>query len=269
MALRENAPARPERASALHLAGAVATGLVAGALLGAWLMTGSVAVLGAFAFVAVGLATALVGRAPGPRAAALWGVARAGLCGAAAAAVAGVAAQRFVAPTPIDEPSAGAFALLSAIAAVSFAAIVTRADRVRASAEVGVLLAALAGFALGAHGPSPLFDAAAGVAIAIWLLLTAWDEGRAAALVLATAPLDPDARARIVAAAQDDPRVRAARIIADDDIVVAAIDLDPASPLAEAHAIAADALMRVRATAPGRPTIVLPAPSREGAPGGG
>ncbi|MDX2238603.1 MAG: hypothetical protein NW203_13655 [Hyphomonadaceae bacterium] len=269
MAIRENAPDPPARAAGQRLAGGFAAGLVCAALLGAWLMTGSVAVLGAFAFVGVGLATAFVGRAPGPRAAALWGLARAGLGGAAAAIVAGVAAQRFVAPLAIEEAAIGAFALLAAIAAASFAAIATRGDRTRASADVGVLLVALVGFALGAHGPSPLFDAAAGVAIAIWLALAAWDEGRAAALVLATAPLDQETRARIVAAAQDDPRVRAARIIADDDIVVAAIDLDPACPLADAHAIAAEALVRVRAAAPGRAAIVLPAPSREGVSSGG
>jgi divalent metal cation (Fe/Co/Zn/Cd) transporter len=269
MALRENVPDPPVRAAAQRLAGAFAAGLVAAALLGAWLMTGSVAVLGAFAFVGVGVTTTFVGRAPGPRAAALWGLARAGLGGAAAVLVAVAATQRFVAPLATEEPAIGAFALLAAIAVASFAAIATRADRARASADLGVLLVALAGFALGAHGPSPLFDAAAGVAIAIWLLLTAWDEGRAAALALATAPLDPEVRARIIAAAQDDSRVRAARIIADDDIVVAAIEVDPAIPLTEAHAIAAEALVRVRAAAPGRPTIVLPAPSRQGAPSGG
>jgi len=286
------------RVTALSVA--VATVLTA-LKVGVWLETGSVAILASMADSGLDLIAALgtfmaVRYAASPpdaehryghgKAEAFASLVQAGLVFASAALIGQEAFHHILHPTAITaEGSAmgvmGVSVLMTSGLVYAQSRVLKTAtsvavsgDRAHYFADLASNLVALAGIGLAAALHSAVFDAAAGLIVAAWLVWGAISVFRQSSLQLMDHELDDASRARIVRLMTQNPaikdihqlRTRAAGPIVHIQMHA---DLDPTLSLVAAHALMVEAEKRVLEAFPSADIIIHPDPRGQAEPHGG
>ncbi len=268
---------------------------------GAFLASGSVAVLSSLADSSLDLIASLITfwavryaavppdaehRFGHGKAEAVASLVQAALVFASAALVGREAMIRLLDPAPIQ---AGGWAVAVMAASIGLTGLLvaaqTRAlkqtgsvavagDRMHYFADLASNAAALVGVAGAAWLGLPVLDALAGLFVCIWLLGGAFGVLRSAADHLLDKGLEPSARARIAELATADPAVKGVhqlrtRIAGPYIMIQMHMDLDPTLSLERAHKIMVEAENRILQEFPAADIIIHPDPRGRAEPHGG
>ena len=295
---------KPERAAAITrrtalLSVGVTTGLIA-LKAWAWIASGSVAMLASLADSALDAAASVFtlwavtyaakpadadhrhghGKAEGFAA-----LVQAMLVAASAALVGKEAVTRFLDPEPVGATTLGLIVMSVSIAATlalitaqtravrETGSVATAGDRAHYAADLGANLAVIAGLVLSGLLGISIADPLVGLGVALWLAWGAFGVAKSAIDLLMDRELDDGSRARIVELARADPAVRAVHMLrtrASGPYVHIQfhMDLDPALPLREAHAIMVAAEARILDAFPAADVLIHPDPQGEAEPHG-
>ena len=269
--------------------------------LGAWLASGSVAMLASLADSGLDVVAALaayfaVRYAAEPpdrehryghgKAEAFASLVQAGLVFASAALIGREAIDRIAHPQPIDHQG---WSLLVMVTSILFTAglilaqsrvlakassVAVTGDRMHYIADLAANLIAFVGIGITALMANPLADAAAGLAVAALLVWGAINVFRASSLELMDHELNDEARRRIADLMTEDPRVRDVhqlRTRASGPYIHVQMhaDLDPSLSLVEAHSVMVAAERRVLKAFPTADIIIHPDPRGQAEPHGG
>lgn len=259
----------------------------------AWLASGSVAMLSSLADSTLDLAASLftyfaVRYAALPpdgehryghgKAEAFAGLFQAGLVAVSATLILVEAARRIANPTPV-RAGEEALAVMAASIAMTVALIVaqsralaqtgsvaTKGDRAHYAADLTSNVVVVIGIAAGHLLGWTWADAAAGLLVACWLALGAYEVAREAADHLMDRELPDEDRARILALAGDDKAVRGVHDLRTRTSgpyihIQFHADLDPTLTLRQAHDIVVAAEKRIRAHYPSADVIIHPDPA--------
>ena len=267
---------------------------------GAWLLSGSIAMLSSLADSALDLAASLVTylavryaamppdskhRFGHGKAEAFAGIFQAGLVAVSALMIVAEAISHLINPVPI---TGGALNL--AVMAISIAvtallvtaqsrairktgSVATKGDRIHYFADLAANVATMAGIAAASYLGWAWADPATGILIAIWLALGARQVAKAAADHLMDREMPEPDRDRIRMLALDDPRLRGVHDLRTRfagpyvHIQFHAV-LDPDLTLEAAHEIIVDAETRIRAEFPAADVIIHPDPQNRSQPHG-
>ncbi len=267
---------------------------------GAWLMSGSIAMLSSLADSALDLAASLVTflavryaatppdskhRFGHGKAEAFAGIFQAGLVAVSALLIVAEAISHLIRPVPITGAPLNLAVMAISIIATGFlvtaqsrairqtGSVATKGDRIHYFADLGANLATMAGIAAASFLNWAWADPAAGILIAIWLALGAREVARAAADHLMDREMPEPDRERIRTLALDDPRLRGVHDLRTRfagpyiHIQFHAV-LDPALTLEAAHDIIVAAETRIRAEFPAADVIIHPDPQNRSQPHG-
>ena len=268
---------------------------------GAWMASGSVAVLSSLADSGLDLVASLITfwavryaavppdaehRFGHGKAEAVASLVQAALVFASAALVGREAVLRLLEP---EEVRQGGWAVAVMAASIGITGLLvtlqTRAlkrtgsvavagDRAHYFADLASNAAALVGVAGAAWLGLPVLDAVAGLFVCAWLLWGAYGVLREAANHLLDKGLEPEARARIAELAVDDPRVGGVhqlrtRISGPYVMIQMHMDLAPSLTLEEAHEVMVAAENRILAEYPAADILIHPDPRGRAEPHGG
>jgi cation diffusion facilitator family transporter len=291
MARIETAAAHRMTAGAAKLSVAVAVLLVA-LKGGAWMWSGSVAMLASLADSTLDLAASLftyfaVRYAAAPpdaehryghgKAESFAGLFQAGLVAVSGALIAVEAVKHLVSGHPVAHgletigimvvsvAITGALVAVQTRTVAQTGSVAVSGDRAHYAADIAGNLAVIGGVAASTWLHWTWADPVAGLFVAAWLGHGALKVARAAADQLLDHELSEADRARVVALASADPAVGAIhglRTRASGALIHIQFhaDLDPDLPLREAHALIAAAEARIRAVFPGADIIIHPDP---------
>lgn len=275
-------------------------GILVLAKLGAWIASGSVAMLASLADSALDLAASLttffaVRYAASPadqehryghgKAEAFASLFQAILVALSAGLLMREAWQRYIEPQPIDQ---GALALgvmgLSVILTIILIWAQTRAvkktgslavtgDRAHYSADLGANAAVIAGLVMASGFGIDRADPVVGFGVSLWLLWTAWEVGSNAFESLMDRELPDEDRQRILQIAGDDERVKGVhqlRTRASGPFIHIQMhmDLDPDQSLTAAHEIVVAAEDRILKAYPAADVIIHADPEGRAEPHG-
>lgn len=266
----------------------------------AWLASGSVAMLSSLADSTLDLAASLftyfaVRYAATPpdgehryghgKAEAFAGLFQAGLVAVSAALILMEAARRIAQPEPVR---AGEEALLIMAASIVVTgllivaqsravartgSVATKGDRAHYASDLTGNVVVIVGIAAGHFLGWTWADAAAGIAVACWLALGAYEVARESADHLMDRELPEADRARIQALASDDPAILGVhdlRTRASGPYIHIQFhaDIDPDLTLRQAHEIVVAAEARIRTAYPAADVIIHPDPADAADPHG-
>ncbi|MEW5756236.1 MAG: cation diffusion facilitator family transporter [Pseudomonadota bacterium] len=182
------------------------------------------------------------------------------------------AIDRIVHPEPLDDLGIGLAVMIFAIAATLILLAIqyyvirrTHSTAIRADAlhyktdllANGATIAALVLTQIGWFGVDPLF----GLAIAVYILYSAWGIGRDAVHDLLDRELSDEKRATIIALATENPRVRGihdlrTRLSGRTEFIQMHLELDDDLPLIEAHAIADEVEKKIMQALPTADVVI-------------
>ncbi|CAN5170141.1 cation diffusion facilitator family transporter [soil metagenome] len=267
----------------------------------AWAESGSVAVLASLAdssldFLASLLTFYAVRYAAAPpdaehrfghgKAEAFASLVQAGLVFASAALIGQEAVRRILAPQPIQGEAWGMGVMVASVVLTSGLIVVqsqvlkrtgsvaVSGDRAHYASDLASNVVAFIGIGAAALFDRPIFDAAAGLAVAAWLVWGAIQVFREASLQLMDHELGDEARAHIVDLTLADGRIKGVhqlRTRASGPMIHMQMhaDLDPGMTLIEAHQAMVAAERRLLEAFPAADIIIHPDPRGRAEPHGG
>ncbi len=267
---------------------------------GAWLLSGSIAMLSSLADSGLDLAASLVTflavryaatppdsthRFGHGKAEAFAGIFQAGLVAVSALMIVAEAISHLINPVPVTGGALNLAVMAISIAATALlvtaqsrairktGSIATKGDRIHYFADLAANIAAMAGIAASNYMNWAWADPATGILIAIWLALGARQVARGAADHLMDREMPEQDRDRIRSLALDDPRLRGmhdlrTRFAGPYIHIQFHAVLDPDLTLEAAHEIIVDAETRIRAEFPAADVIIHPDPQNRSQPHG-
>ena len=267
---------------------------------GAWMMSGSIAMLSSLADSGLDLAASLVTffavqyaaqppdskhRFGHGKAEAFAGIFQAGLVAVSAALIIVEAITHLIKPVPVEFglPSLAVMAVSIVVTALLVRAqshaiaktgsVATKGDQAHYGADFAANIATMAGIAAAAYLGWTWADAAAGILVAIWLAIGARTVAKAAADHLMDREMPDADRKRIKTLALADARLRSVhdmrtRLAGPYVHVQFHAVLDPALTLEQAHEIIVAAETRIRAEFPAADVIIHPDPQDRSEPHG-
>ena len=267
---------------------------------GAWILSGSIAMLSSFADSALDLAASLVTyfavryaatppdskhRFGHGKAEAFAGIFQAGLVAVSAVLIVIEAVTHLINPVPVAYGGLNLVVMAISIALTGLlvtaqsrairktGSVATKGDRIHYFADLTANFATMAGIAVAYYLGWTWADAAAGILIAIWLAIGARQVARAAADHLMDREMPDADRARVKALALNDPRLLSVhdlrtRFAGPYIHIQFHAALDPDLTLEAAHDIIVDAEARIRTEFPAADVIIHPDPQDRSQPHG-
>lgn len=267
---------------------------------GAWLLSGSIAMLSSLADSGLDLAASLVTfmavryaatppdskhRFGHGKAEAFAGIFQAGLVAVSAVLIVAEAVSHLVNPVPIGAGGLNLIVMAISIAATGFlvsaqtrairktGSVATKGDRIHYFSDLAANVATMAGIAAASFLGWAWADPATGILIAIWLAIGARQVAKAAADHLMDREMPEQDRERIRTLALDDPRLRGmhdlrTRFAGPYIHIQFHAVLDPNLTLETAHEIIVAAEARIRSEFPAADVIIHPDPQDRSQPHG-